>query len=139
MTRFRQQAALRRNSPLGGQRSTRSDKRGGKFRRQAALRRNSPLGGQRSTRSDKRGGHFSAFRGSSASRKASPMKVSSSKVSTSTQKVASEIHQASMLFLPCDSSSPSDGVPGGTPRPRKSSAVSYTHLRAHETDSYLVC
>ena len=50
--------------------------------------------------------------------------VSSSKVTTSTPKVDSEIHQASMLFLPCDSSSPSDGVPGGTPRPRKSSDVS---------------
>ena len=32
--------------------------RGGQFRRQAALRRNSPLGGQRSTRSGKRGGHI---------------------------------------------------------------------------------
>ena len=28
-----------------------------------------------------------------------------------------------MLFLPCDNNSPSDGVPGGTPRPRKSSEV----------------
>ena len=51
------------------------------------------------------------------------MKVSSSKVTTSTAKVDSEIHQASMLFLPCDSSSPSDGVPGGTPSPRKSRLV----------------
>jgi hypothetical protein len=69
-------------------------------------------------------GTWSALRGSSASRKASPMKVNSSSVTTSTPKVDSEIHQASMLFLPCDNSSPSDGVPGGTPRPRKSSEVS---------------
>ena len=52
------------------------------------------------------------------------MKVSSSKVTTSTAKVDSEIHQASMLFLPWLSSSPRLGVPGGTPRPRKSSEVS---------------
>src|SRR5690606_37028124 len=55
--------------------------------------------------------HWSAFRGSSASRSASPMKVSSSSVVTSTAKVDSEIHHASMLFLPWLSSSPSDGVP----------------------------
>ena len=52
------------------------------------------------------------------------MKVSSSSVSTSTPKVESEIHQASTLFLPWASSSPRLGVPGGTPRPRKSSEVS---------------
>ncbi len=73
----------------------------------------------------------SAFRGSSASRSASPMNVSSSKVITSTAKVDSEIHQASMLSLPWLSSSPSDGVPGGTPRPRKSSDVSARIGRAH--------
>ena len=43
--------------PLGGQRSTRSDKRGGRICRWAAPRQISPLGGQRSTRSDKRGGY----------------------------------------------------------------------------------
>ena len=46
--------------PLGGQRSTRSGKRGGHEQSagppQAKFR---PLGGQRSTRSDKRGGHLS--------------------------------------------------------------------------------
>ena len=52
------------------------------------------------------------------------MKVSSNRVTTSTPKVDSEIHHASMLFLPWLSSSPSEGVPGGTPRPRKSSEVS---------------
>src|SRR5256885_12740437 len=51
------------------------------------------------------------------------MKVSSSSVTTSTAKVDSEIHQASMLFLPWFSSSPRLGVSGGTPNPRKSSEV----------------
>ncbi len=43
------------------------------------------------------------------------MKVSSSSVVTSTAKVDSEIHHASMLALPCESNSPRLGVPGGTP------------------------
>ena len=50
-----------RHGPLGGQRSTRSDKRGGRISRRAAPREISPLGGQRSTRSDKRGGHIRGF------------------------------------------------------------------------------
>src|SRR4029453_14889060 len=33
-------------------------------------------------------------------------------------------HGACTLALPCDNSSPSDGEPGGSPKPRKSSAVS---------------
>ena len=33
-------------------------------------------------------------------------------------------HGACRLFLPCARSSPSDGEPGGMPRPRKSSEVS---------------
>jgi D-alanine-D-alanine ligase len=49
-------AAPSKDSPLGGQRSTRSDKRGGQSERRAAPSKDSPLGGQRSTRSDKRGG-----------------------------------------------------------------------------------
>jgi len=57
-------------------------------------------------------------------RKASPMKVSKSSVVTRTTKVDSDIHQASMLFLPCESNSPKEGVPGGTPRPKKSREVS---------------
>ena len=40
------------------------------------------------------------------------MKVSSSNVTTKTPNVDSEIHHASMLFLPCASNSPKDGVPG---------------------------
>src|SRR5262249_12386823 len=73
---------------------------------------------------EKRLRHRSAFRGSRASRKASPMKVSSISVTTSTPKVESEIHHASMFALPWFRSSPSDGVPGGTPSPRKSREVS---------------
>ena len=45
-------------------------------------------------------------------------------MTTSTPKVESEIHHASRLFLPWLSSSPRLGVPGGTPRPRKSRLVS---------------
>src|SRR5882762_9580533 len=39
------------------------------------------------------------------------------------KKPASPSHGAWMLVLPCDSNSPSDGEPGGRPKPRKSSAV----------------
>jgi 3-methylcrotonyl-CoA carboxylase alpha subunit len=52
----RSSAAPRRERPLGGQRSTRSGKRGGTSFSRAAPRRERPLGGQRSTRSGKRGG-----------------------------------------------------------------------------------
>ena len=52
------------------------------------------------------------------------MKVSSSNVMTSTAKVESDIHQASILVLPCESNSPKEGVPGGTPKPKKSKDVS---------------
>src|SRR3954470_15027000 len=67
---------------------------------------------------------FSTLRGSSASRRASPMRISRSSVTTSTANVEREIHHASRLFLPWFSSSPRLGVPGGTPRPRKSRLVS---------------
>ena len=52
------------------------------------------------------------------------MKVSSNKVITSTAKVDNDIHHASILVLPCDSNSPKLGVPGGTPKPKKSRLVS---------------
>ena len=52
------------------------------------------------------------LRVSKASRSASPMKVSSSSVSTSTTNVGTEIHHASRLSLPWRSSSPSDGSAG---------------------------
>ena len=69
------------------------------------------------------GAHDSAFRGSSASRSASPMKVNSNKVNTSKAKVDIEIHQASILVLPWANISPRLGVPGGTPKPKKSRLV----------------
>src|SRR6478736_3289989 len=49
-------AARSGEGPLGGQRSTRSDERGGDVPRTAARSGEGPLGGQRSTRSDERGG-----------------------------------------------------------------------------------
>src|SRR5262245_14929382 len=52
------------------------------------------------------------------------MRMRSSSVTISTPKVVSEIHHASRLLLPWLSSSPRLGVPGGTPRPRKSRLVS---------------
>ena len=57
-----------------------------------------------------------SLRGSSASRRASPTRISSTRVTTSTAKVAREIHQASRLFLPWASSSPRLGVPSGHPQ-----------------------
>ncbi len=52
------------------------------------------------------------------------MNVSSIKVTTNTAKVDNEIHHASMLFLPWANNSPKLGVPGGTPKPKKSNDVS---------------
>ena len=63
------------------------------------------------------------LRVSKASRRASPINVSSSMVTTSTAKVGKMIHQASRLALPWRSKSPSDGVVGGTPMPKKSNDV----------------
>src|SRR5690606_21028863 len=59
----RRRAVPRREGPRGGQRSTRSDKRGGRSeRRRAVPRREGPRGGQGRTRSDKRGGrHMTAW------------------------------------------------------------------------------
>ena len=61
--------------------------------------------------------------GSKASRRASPMKIRSTRVPTSTRKVESDNHQASILALPWARSSPRLGVEGGTPKPRKSRLV----------------
>ena len=44
-------------------------------------------------------------------------------MSAMTTKPVKPSHGACRLFLPCLSSSPSDGEPGGRPKPRKSSAV----------------
>src|SRR5580658_3244002 len=68
--------------------------------------------------------HENVFLGSKASRTASPMKMRSDSISAVTAKAESPIHGADRLDLPCSRSSPSEGEPGGIPRPRKSSEVS---------------
>src|SRR5690606_2695305 len=71
-----------------------------------------------------RSAHWNAFRGSNASRVASPIKISSDSISEMTTKPVMPSHGACRLFLPCASSSPSEAEPGGRPKPRKSSEVS---------------
>ena len=52
------------------------------------------------------------------------MKISSDSMSETTKKPVRPSHGAWRLSLPCSSSSPSEGEPGGRPKPRKSSEVS---------------
>ena len=52
------------------------------------------------------------------------MKISSDSMIATEKKPVKPSHGACTLALPCDSNSPSDGEPGGRPKPRKSSAVS---------------
>src|SRR6185437_3010684 len=52
------------------------------------------------------------------------MKIRSDSMIASEKKPVRPSHGACTLAFPCDSSSPSDGEPGGKPKPRKSSAVS---------------
>src|SRR5437764_12942141 len=52
------------------------------------------------------------------------MKISSESMIATAKKPVKPSHGACTLALPCDNSSPSDGDPGGKPKPRKSSAVS---------------
>src|SRR3954451_1376083 len=52
------------------------------------------------------------------------MKISSDNMIATAKKPVKPSHGAWTLALPCDSNSPSDGEPGGNPKPRKSSAVS---------------
>src|ERR1700754_1364916 len=63
------------------------------------------------------------LRGSNASRTASPMKISSDSMIATEKKPVRPSHGACTLALPCASNSPSEGEPGGRPKPRKSSAV----------------
>src|SRR6202049_659515 len=51
------------------------------------------------------------------------MKIRSESMSATVKKPVNPSHGACTLALPCDSNSPSDGEPGGKPKPRKSSAV----------------
>src|SRR3954471_13004299 len=71
-----------------------------------------------------RGPYRNVLRGSKASRAASPMKISSDSMIATEKKPVKPSHGACTLAFACDSSSPSDGEPGGRPKPRKSSAVS---------------
>src|SRR5580698_2867689 len=68
--------------------------------------------------------YLNVLRGSNASRTASPMKIKSDSMIATEKNPAKPSHGAWTLALPCDSNSPSDGEPGGNPKPRKSSAVS---------------
>src|SRR6476619_271267 len=52
------------------------------------------------------------------------MKISSDSMIATAKKPVKPSQGAWTLALPCDSNSPSDGDPGGNPKPRKSSAVS---------------
>src|SRR5216683_8448852 len=70
------------------------------------------------------GPYRNVLRGSNASRTASPMKINSDSMMATAKKPVKPSHGACTLALPCDSNSPSDGEPGGNPKPRKSSAVS---------------
>src|ERR1700687_2833183 len=69
-------------------------------------------------------GYLKVLRGSNASRTASPMKISSDSMMATAKNPVKPSHGAWTLALPCDSNSPSEGEPGGNPKPRKSSAVS---------------
>src|SRR5262249_61425580 len=71
--------------------------------------------------SEKRLGHQPMFfLGSNASRTASPMKTRRLSMTASVMKAVKPSHGACRLFLPCASSSPSEGEPAGRPKPRKS-------------------
>src|SRR4051812_31780233 len=68
--------------------------------------------------------YLNVLRGSNASRTASPMKINSDSMIATAKKPVKPSQGAWTLALPCDSNSPSEGEPGGSPKPRKSSAVS---------------
>src|SRR5262245_63070593 len=70
--------------------------------------------------------HLNVFRGSKASRTASPTKTSSDSISETTTKLVMPSQGARRLLFPCAISSPSEGDPGGRPKPRKSSDVRVT-------------
>ena len=63
--------------------------------------------------------HKNVFLGSKASRTASPMKMRSESMSAVTAKADSPIQGADRLDLPCSRSSPSEGEPGGMPKPKE--------------------
>src|SRR4030095_7800576 len=67
--------------------------------------------------------HTVVFRGSNASRTPSPMKINRVRSAPMTKNPVKASHGACKFSLPCCSNSPSEGEPGGSPSPRKSSAV----------------
>src|SRR6516225_5441493 len=69
------------------------------------------------------GTQANVFRGSKASRTASPMKIRSESIAATVKKPVNPSQGACTFALPCDNNSPSEGEPGGRPKPRKSSAV----------------
>src|SRR5690606_16686071 len=68
--------------------------------------------------------HLNVFLGSKASRTASPMKISSDSMMERLRKPEMPSQGAFRWRWPCRSNSPSDGEPGGMPKPRKSSELS---------------
>src|SRR5690606_37403552 len=70
--------------------------------------------------------HDRYFLGSKASRTASPIKISSVSRIESEKKALMPSQGACRLALPWPSNSPSEGDPGGRPKPRKSSEVRVT-------------
>src|SRR6185437_16363573 len=68
--------------------------------------------------------HTGNRRGSNESRTASPMKISNVNTPPSTKNAVNPSHGACRLFFPCATSSPNDGDPGGSPKPRKSRLAS---------------
>src|SRR5689334_11610159 len=52
------------------------------------------------------------------------MKINNDSMTDMVKKAVKPSHGAWRLFLPCEIISPSDGEPGGKPKPRKSSEVS---------------
>src|SRR6185312_14702334 len=68
--------------------------------------------------------HVGKRRGSKESRTASPTKISRVSTPPSTTKAVMPIQGACRLFLACATNSPSDGEPGGRPKPRKSNVES---------------
>src|SRR5690606_25061580 len=75
------------------------------------------------TREDRPSIYRNVLRGSNASRTASPMKISSDSMMAMEKNPVRPSQGACTFDLPWLSSSPSDGEPGGRPKPRKSSAV----------------
>src|SRR5262249_34147141 len=68
--------------------------------------------------------HSTTLRGSNASRTASPTKISRLSIEASTKNAVRPSQGACRLALPWASSSPSEGEPGGSPKPGKASEVS---------------